>query len=235
MVLNDCFDLAEDRRERPGRPLPSGRIPVPLAWGIGLGLLLAGLLLGLIGGTAMALLTLLLSGAVLLYDGLLKHGPLGPPAMGACRWLNWLVGFAVSPQLVLGALLAMPVFLYTTAVTLLSGIETRGGQRGYVLATAALLGSAGSGVILLYAAGMLSHPAGLPGLALLLVLLGARLRDVYLDPSPANVQAGVRWLLLGMIPLDAILLAGDGQWLAALGLLVLLLPGRVLPRNLYVT
>ena len=26
MVLNDCFDVEQDRRERPQRPIPSGRI-----------------------------------------------------------------------------------------------------------------------------------------------------------------------------------------------------------------
>ena len=32
ILWNDLFDLEEDRRERPTRPLPSGQIPVRLAW-----------------------------------------------------------------------------------------------------------------------------------------------------------------------------------------------------------
>ena len=35
MVLNDIFDLEQDRRERPQRPLPSGRILRPNATVIG--------------------------------------------------------------------------------------------------------------------------------------------------------------------------------------------------------
>ena len=32
ILWNDLFDLEEDRRERPSRPLPSGQISVRLAW-----------------------------------------------------------------------------------------------------------------------------------------------------------------------------------------------------------
>jgi 4-hydroxybenzoate polyprenyltransferase len=35
MVLNDCFDLNNDRIERPERPLPSGRIAPRAAWTVG--------------------------------------------------------------------------------------------------------------------------------------------------------------------------------------------------------
>ncbi|HEV3024083.1 MAG TPA: UbiA family prenyltransferase, partial [Pirellulales bacterium] len=42
MVLNDVFDRDIDRRERPGRPIPSGRIAVGHAWWLGFGLLLSG-------------------------------------------------------------------------------------------------------------------------------------------------------------------------------------------------
>src|SRR5829696_5623158 len=42
MVWNDVFDLAEDRRDRPFRPLPSGRISVRTAVIIGLVLLAGG-------------------------------------------------------------------------------------------------------------------------------------------------------------------------------------------------
>jgi hypothetical protein len=44
------------------------------------------------------------------------------------------------------------------------------------------------------------------------------------DPTRARVRASVGFMLLCMIPLDALLLAGDGQRLAAVLLLLLLLP-----------
>src|SRR5690242_12270450 len=44
MIWNDYFDLDEDRRDRPGRPLPSGRIAVSTAVWLGLGCFAGGVL-----------------------------------------------------------------------------------------------------------------------------------------------------------------------------------------------
>src|SRR5947209_8977616 len=44
MVWNDYFDLAEDRRDRPGRPLPSGRVPIGTAVLLGIGFCAGGVL-----------------------------------------------------------------------------------------------------------------------------------------------------------------------------------------------
>src|SRR4051794_24098067 len=43
LVLNDLADEAEDRRERPSRPLPSGSVPPAGAWALAIVLALAGL------------------------------------------------------------------------------------------------------------------------------------------------------------------------------------------------
>ena len=46
VVLNDFFDLELDLRERPDRPLPSGRISPRAALRLGLALMFSGALLG---------------------------------------------------------------------------------------------------------------------------------------------------------------------------------------------
>src|SRR6185369_15287585 len=46
MVLNDVFDIEQDRQERPRRPLPSGRVAESHAKAIGMTLLVVGILLG---------------------------------------------------------------------------------------------------------------------------------------------------------------------------------------------
>ena len=46
MVLNDVWDVQQDRRERPDRPIPSGRIPLAEARRIGFGLLISGIICG---------------------------------------------------------------------------------------------------------------------------------------------------------------------------------------------
>src|SRR4051794_13901119 len=56
MALNDLFDLEVDRAERPGRPLPSGRVSRGFASGLGwTGLLLGPILAGLGGSMTSAI------------------------------------------------------------------------------------------------------------------------------------------------------------------------------------
>jgi 4-hydroxybenzoate polyprenyltransferase len=106
MVLNDVYDIEVDRKERPQRPLPSGRIPLETATRLGYGLLLGGVVVGWIAGLlapwegALAwragLVATLLAGCVLAYDRVLKKTSFGPVGMGGCRFLNVLLGMSVA-------------------------------------------------------------------------------------------------------------------------------------------
>lgn len=106
MVLNDVYDLEVDARERPERPLPSGRISAAWAKWLGYELLLVGLALGWLAGIGMFGLTAAgfrsggvataLAVCVVLYDAILKKTFLGPLAMGTCRFLNVLLGMSIA-------------------------------------------------------------------------------------------------------------------------------------------
>src|SRR5262245_37139614 len=73
MVWNDYFDQEQDYRERPFRPLPSGRVSPAEAVRLGSGLLLAGVLLASFSGRVSLVLALLLVAGILLYDRWLKR------------------------------------------------------------------------------------------------------------------------------------------------------------------
>jgi 4-hydroxybenzoate polyprenyltransferase len=103
MVLNDVCDYEQDSRERPERPLPSGRIDLRTAKTAGWGLLLLGIVLASLAGLrrgdgASDWLPAAMAGAtafcVVAYDRWLKSTPLGPPTMGACRFFNILLAMA---------------------------------------------------------------------------------------------------------------------------------------------
>lgn len=235
MILNDCFDLPLDRRERPERPLPAGRIRPAAAWAAGGGLVLAALLLALAAGGQVPWVTLALAAAVLLYDGWLKAGAFGPLAMGSCRYLNWMLGLAVVPILGTELVLPLPVLLYTLAVTWLSRGETGRDMQSAVARAGLGLAAAALAVGGLHAAGVQTQPLALAALAGLVAPLALHLRRLHGAPTAEGLRRGVGLMLLAMIPLDAVLLAGDGQWTVALGLLVLAVPGRLLGRRLAVT
>lgn len=236
MILNDCFDLDEDRRDRPERALPSGRIAPRAAWAAGCSLLAVAVALALAAGDRILWTTLALTAAVLLYDGLLKRGALGPLAMGMCRYLNWLMGLAVAP--VLGTelmLLPLPVLLYTMGLTYLSRAETGHEMRSGVIRAALALCTVVVAVVGLHLGRVQADPLGLAALSALALHLGLTLWRLHAAPSAGRVRRGVGAMLLGMILLDAVLLAGAGQWLAAATLLPLALLGRMLARGLAVT
>ena len=235
MVLNDCFDLHEDERERPGRPLPSRRISIRAAWALGFGLVGLGVLLGIAAGGRILWLTLPLAAAVLAYDAGLKHSAVGPALMGLCRYLNWLMGLAVARIGLADAALASPILLYTTSLTILSRTETSITARAPIRNAVILSTLAVLAVVALHVSGVQTQPGALILLAALTVFVSRHLRLAYRAPTPDRVQASVKAMLLGMMPLDAVLSLGQGRWATAVVVLALLFPARVLARRLYIT
>jgi 4-hydroxybenzoate polyprenyltransferase len=132
MVLNDAYDAELDARERPERPIPSGRIRRRSAWIAGWTLLAGG-----VGASAAAsycslnpvLIGVCLALAIIMYNGGLKSTPAGPWLMGWCRMLCVLLGSSAAVDLssrwqpwayaaVVGA--------YTVALTRLARKEAEG-------------------------------------------------------------------------------------------------------------
>jgi 4-hydroxybenzoate polyprenyltransferase len=246
MVLNDYFDLEQDRRERPFRPLPSGRISPRHAAGLALLLLVSGVTLAALVDAAAdgwrwrALPTALgLVAAIGLYDAVLKKKWLGPVVMGICRALNVFLGLAVCAESIGAstALLPLLVGIYVGGVTWFARKEARDSN------PAELWGAAGTMLAALVLA------MALPGLAAegaqisplfpyFLVgfgfYVGVPVVGAIRYPTPARVQAAVKRSVLGLILFDSILataLAGTVSILLA----TLLLPAMILGRKVYST
>jgi 4-hydroxybenzoate polyprenyltransferase len=260
MVWNDYFDVEQDRRERPFRPIPSGRVTLRAAARLG-GLLLAAgigfaILAGNVGETfhwQAPLLAGCLAGLILSYDAWLKRTPVGPLAMGGCRSLNVLLGLSVYPAGVgpWGLPLAVVVGVYVAGITWFARTEAReSGQAQLAGAAAVML----AGVLLGLTLPGLQRPAVLPAddsdpisvwvrwgqalfpylLLIFIFYVGAAVRRALLKPVPERVQGAVRRAVLGLVALDAILataLAGP----VGLALVALLVPALYLGRWVYST
>ena len=130
MALNDWADRDLDAVERPGRPLPSGRITPAAALTAATGLTGAGLVCAALAGRRTLATAAALAGTVWAYDLGLKNTPAGPYAMATARSLDLLLGAtatyapaarqAVAPAALLGA--------HTLAVTSVSRHEATGGS-----------------------------------------------------------------------------------------------------------
>jgi hypothetical protein len=247
MVWNDFFDIEQDRRERPFRPLPSGRVTVREAGLLGGILLGGGLTLSLLAGLVLGsrtpvLLAVLLVGAILAYDAWLKRTWAGPLGMGACRFLNVLLGLSLAPQPEAGRgiYLALIVGVYIVGVTWFARTEARASSQA-ALAGAALVILVGLFLALPLAVLLADSPwqhDTSPLFPYLLVAfgfyLGLPLFRAIQKPTPPLVQSAVKRAVLGLVALDAIL-ATAAVGVVGLVLLVLLLPALYLGRRLYST
>jgi 4-hydroxybenzoate polyprenyltransferase len=236
MVLNDCFDLEEDRRERPERPLASEQIPIAHAWMLGWGLIGCGVLFTALAGVRSLIIGLFLGGAIVLYNGWAKHNWAGGLIMGTCRYLNWLLGFVVTHVSLSAAIyLAIPIFFYTAALTTLSKIETNGDDRRPILLCALGMSLSVTTIVLLNYYSLLPHAWVLGLSAAGAALVFRRLWALYINPSAATVQQAVMILVLGIIPFDALMVLNGGPWWGAIAVALLITPSKMLARRLYVT
>lgn len=239
-ALNDYFDADVDAAERPGRPIPSGRVPRLTALKLGFTLLAAGVLVAfLAGGTATAAVAAALAGTILAYDGVLKGGPAGFVAMGLTRGLNVTLGLvgavdSAAPVRALGELpswvFVVPAVIaaYIATVTYMAADEATGVDRTRVLVAAAGTVSAAlsvSAVWLLTERGSVRASEVDPGLlfggALVLAFVawvGRALVRAFRDPRPAVVGPAVGTCVLGLVVLDAAFAAVTAPWTAVAAL-----------------
>ena len=251
MVLNDVCDLELDRSERPERPLPSGALSVGRAATVGAALLVAGVTLA--AGAAVAAASPwpavaggVLAAAVWVYDRHAKGTAFGPPVMGTCRALAWLVGMTAAGGPTAPAEWLVPVGMgvYVAGITLYARDEA-GRSRAAPLAVATLVMLCGLAV----AAGLVWLPGQeavelvggvrMPASTWLVlwsliatsILLRAGLGLV--DPTPSRVGLAVGNAIMSIITLDAVLVlarCGERWAVAVLCLLVwFLLWKRIVP------
>ena len=225
MVFNDVFDVRQDTAERPGRPIPSGRVSLRSATILGTLLMVVGV------GAASAVsfvsfgVSLLLVAAILGYDSFLKRTPLGPLAMGMCRCLNVLLGGSLQSHF--SDLLTPPLLpaaiglgLYIVGVTVFARTEARTSSR-WQLALAQLIMNLGFAVLVWL---MVRWPDRSPvdvSLAMLCIVaftINRRALEALRNPSPATVQGSIKVMLLSLVILDSTLIYWHLNTPAGLGL-----------------
>ncbi len=265
MVLNDLLDVMIDMRERPHRPLPSGRVHLRIAKKLGLGLLAGGVLLGWAASIVASLqggqwqwrsgpAATLLAAAIIAYDRYLKRTALGPVAMGTCRLLNVLLGASAADAVYstiwhpMVLLVALGVGVYIAGVTWFARTEARESHR---VQLAAALPVMATGIALLawfpsWADENLAR-ISFPQAALdiggrwyflwiaLAALILWRCAWAVAEPSSVRVQTAVKHCILSLIVLDAAACFAVRGVFWATMILVLIAPAVFLSRWIYST
>lgn len=248
MVWNDFFDLAEDKKARAFRPLPSGRVRVGTALVLGTLLFAAGIALaGAAGLVARSqwnheplVFALGITAGVLIYDGGAKRTPAGPVAMAACRFLNVLFALSLIPEAAMEiekrVHLAAVVGVYIVGVTWFARTEEGKSNKRHLALAASVI--ALSLLLALLLRARLASGLGTFAFPYLLVafgfLIGLPVSRAIGDPGPRHVQAAVKRCVLGLVFLDAVL-ATMFVGLPGLLLLLLLPPALWLGKWIYST
>jgi 4-hydroxybenzoate polyprenyltransferase len=255
MVWNDYFDLEQDKKERPFRPLPSGRIALGAAFFLGVGLFAAGVIFALLAGRLLSLwregdvqggmvwtplvLSFFLILAILFYDIWLKRTVFGPIGMGACRFLNVLLGLSIAGSVASwrNVHLAAVVGIYIVGVTWFARTEARTSNQRMLIAAGCVMVV---GLLLALPVplsveepngGTLLFPFFLVALGF---IIGLPVCQAVVTPTPPQVQAAVKRAIMGLVLLDSLLaLPFAGLW--ALLLLILLVPALNLGGWIYST
>lgn len=235
MILNDCFDYQEDCQDRPERPLPSGRISLKRGWVLGWSFLAGGIISSAAIGYTQLLIALALSGLIVFYNSFAKKNLYGCVIMGACRYVNWLLGLSTVALNSVHFILAAPILIYVSSLTFLSRIETTAKSKKYIV-----ICSFG----MLLCALMISYIQrySLDGtISSLFVLVAGflillqRLFKTYQNFSPPAIQQTIKFLIMGVIPLDALVVFSTSHGWHFAVILSLMLPGWFLARSLRVT
>lgn len=216
MFLNDAFDRDIDARERPERPIPAGLISADEVFAAGYGLLAAGALLvgvhaALAGqGAAPVAASVLLAGAIVLYNAWHKGNPLSPLLMGLCRVLVYGMA-ALSTGGRLGVSLfggALSLLFYLIGLTAIAKQEN-------LLSVRSLSALGFLSVPFIYTLG--APFGGLAGLAAYGALGGCVVHSIRLlrGTQKDRIPRAVVTLIAGISLLDATLIANSGAQAAA--------------------
>ena len=225
MFLNDAFDADFDAQHRPERPIPSAWATPASVWWWGSGLLGGGtFLLSFLGDTT-AILAILLTGLVLIYDAVHKVFTFSPVLMAGCRFLLYLVAASAARQGITGLALwsAIAMWAYVLGLSALARREILPGPLQYgpllFLGAPVLLA-------LLVNAGRSKTAATVLILALVTWIVRSLMST---RPGPwRNVGRAVSGLLAGIVLVDwlAVCDASFGAYFLFLLLFILALAGQ---------
>jgi 4-hydroxybenzoate polyprenyltransferase len=250
IVFNDLFDLEHDRKNRPKRPLPSGKVSKDIALAIAIATMLAGNIVALVtAGFAGFCVTLVLSAIILAYDYVLKSNSIaGAAAMSAARAVNVILGAAPGLAIMLAvsserltadrgfqtlAVAAASVFIYVTSIMILSRAEEAGASTarrhaalGIVIFMIALVALAGY-----FVKWDFWYLLMLGAFASVTVLTFTKYGHSGREPT----QKIIRNMILSMIILDSVFIAATVGILFGAAVLLLLVPAIFLGKRMYVT
>ncbi|PJZ84214.1 UbiA-like protein EboC [Leptospira harrisiae] len=236
VVLNDFFDIAIDTKERPERPIPSGKVSKHSALIFGSVLLGIGILFAYLYQNQSGWISIFIVFSILAYNRFAKHHPvLGPLVMGICRGGNLVLGMSLVENIELYQffLSVLPI-VYIGAITMISRDEVHGGKKTPLMVAGVLcLMVVVSQLILSFRLGnfFFSFPFAL----LHFGMIFPPLISAYQSPVGPKIGKAVKMGVLSLIILNATFASSFGFVFVAVFILCLLPVSLLLAKYFSVT
>ncbi|MEQ6119020.1 UbiA-like protein EboC [Reichenbachiella sp. MALMAid0571] len=237
IVFNDVFDFETDQKERPERPIPSGKVTYKQAVFLGSFLLTFGVGFASLVSVVSMLIAIVIVITALFYNKYAKHNIVaGPLNMGICRGLNLLLGMSViSGELPEFWMICFIPIVFIAAITLTSQGEVLGNNKMSVVFALSLDVMVAGVIILLAWNGIMNLWTVLPFVILWISMnLSAKLKAISTN-EPKYIMKAVKMGVLSLIPLNASYVAGFSNWTYGLAVLLLLPISIILSKKFAVT
>jgi len=237
IVLNDVFDAKLDRKERPERPIPSGKASVVSAGILGIILLAIGITAAWQVSTLSGIIALAVAALAVLYDAWGKYQLIfGPVNMGLCRGGNLLLGVSAIPAAVQDLwFLALIPIIYIAAITMISRGEVHGGNRKALAGGIIMYGIIILVLIILSFLSDIVWWQVLPFVLLFSFLIFPPLIKALKKQEPQLIGKAVKAGVLSLIVLNATIASAFAGWVFGVIVLLLLPVSLVIAKKFSVT
>ncbi len=232
MSLNDYFDYEIDKKERPQRPIPSGKVPRKNALFLGMIFLGTANIVSIFVGLETAIVTIVISLLIFSYDFKTKNLPvIGILTLSSIRFLNVILGtsIAFNSEIVY---IAIPLAVFVAGISIFARSESSAYSRKSEILNLIFIFATIVTVIIIIFDKMTIVQLGFLGLFILSVFFP----HLFLkNNSMKSVQKKITYQLLAIIILDATILSAFVEIHYAIVALLLYVPAYFIIRKLYVT
>ena len=240
-VFNDLYDFDIDKKERPNRPLPSGKISRRSAIVLVVIFSTLALILSLLVSFSTLVISSILFLTIFGYDKYLKNTHAGPLTIASARVMNILLGTSVSfrsvdsySQIVTLTFVLIITFVYVSLIGFISRYEVHGfSDNAKLLLPPAIVAIVISSIILFSLMGFFKLES-LIILSLFSLIMLISFSRIYRRDS-GRTQQIVRNMILSIIILDSTFLTGIIGIELGLAVLTLMVPLLVLANKMDMT
>lgn len=241
LILNDLFDYNIDKKERPDRPLASGKVTRRAAVCLVTVFSVLALGLSLIVSISTLVTSSFLFALIFGYDKFLKKTQAGPFTIAAARVMNVMLGASVNfshiggfPQLIILTFVLTITFVYVCLIGFISRYEVHGFPNNKKLFLIPVIIATIISLIAIFSLMGFFKYGSLIILALFSFIMAITFYKIRKQDSP-GIQRIVQNMILSIIVLDSTFLSGIRGIEIGLVVLVLLAPLLILARKMYMT